>query len=911
MSDRLSDLEWAFDENDFLTLFGDRYGYLGGIKRIRKQEFSRLEGITYLDHVGATQYPQSIIKSVYDDLTKNLYGNPHSSNPSSVLAKDSVEQVRDRVLCHFNTNAENHSVIFTAGATDALRLLADTFNWQRPVSNGKFHRSCFCYLEANHTSVVGIRGKAESNGAKIVCLSDSDLLDFKQNSPLKTICNAQRSESLDYTKEEYEGDCCCYNLFSYPAMCNFSGTKYPLGWISKVKEELLFSKCSPSCHWFVVLDAASYVSTSPLDLTSCTADFVPVSFYKMFGFPTGLGALIVRNSSSYVLRKTYYGGGTVQATISNEMFSVFRKNLADKFEDGTLPYLEIIALCHAFKAFEKLTGSMLAVLNHTHSLALYTYNEMCAMKHLSGKPLCKIYCKTDFKDETKQGPIINFNLLRTNGTFVGYSEVEKMASLYNIHLRTGCFCNMGACQQFLNLSNEQIRNNLSAGHVCGDDVDLINGEPTGSVRISFGYMSNFDDAKTFLTFLVECFLEVASSDVSVGWTSGTRPGLPSVQGRHFREEETENKTLISASRNMPHKEQHLNNTESGYFYNDNVQESNYGQSNLLSHLPESIKDWHSTDGPITQHMCEEQIKTSTSFCFGLRLEQICLYPIKSCAAFKVEEWEVGVRGFVYDRQWMIVSDSGICLTQKREPQLCLIKPEVDLVNGVLRVRAPGMSSLVVPLCSSSSVNMSMKNDTSLCHTKVCGDKVCAVDCGEEASHWVSDFLKRKCWLIEHCQQDGRTSKLGENEGDNSGIQLSLANESQFLLITKSSINELLINVTQALETKDTETKQKDVDAMISRFRANLTVNGEKPFIEDEWRKIKIGNLVFKNQGKCNRCQMVCVNQETGSRTAEPLKTLGKLRGCRMPFGIHLQHQVNDSGSQPLILRCGDEVIVCE
>ena len=44
MSDRLSDLEWAFDENDFLTLFGDRYGYLGGIKRIRKQEFSRLEG---------------------------------------------------------------------------------------------------------------------------------------------------------------------------------------------------------------------------------------------------------------------------------------------------------------------------------------------------------------------------------------------------------------------------------------------------------------------------------------------------------------------------------------------------------------------------------------------------------------------------------------------------------------------------------------------------------------------------------------------------------------------------------------------------------------------------------------------------------------------------------------------------
>lgn len=95
-----------------------------------------------------------------------------------------------------------------------------------------------------------------------------------------------------------------------------------------------------------------------------------------------------------------------------------------RFEDGTLPFLDIIALNHAFDAFEKLTGSMNAVLNHTYTLALYTYNNMCALKHVSGKPLCKIYCKTGFKDVTAQGPIINFNLLRTNGTFIGYSEVR-------------------------------------------------------------------------------------------------------------------------------------------------------------------------------------------------------------------------------------------------------------------------------------------------------------------------------------------------------------------------------------------------------------------------------------------------------------------------------------------------------
>ena len=78
---------------------------------------------------------------------------------------------------------------------------------------------------------------------------------------------------------------------------------------------------------------------------------------------------------------------------------------------------------------------MNAVLDHTHSLALYTYNKMSAMKHTSGNPLCKIYCKTDFKNKSQQGPIINFNVLRANGDFVGYSEVLKNCFLYIIKTR--------------------------------------------------------------------------------------------------------------------------------------------------------------------------------------------------------------------------------------------------------------------------------------------------------------------------------------------------------------------------------------------------------------------------------------------------------------------------------------------
>lgn len=79
----------------------------------------------------------------------------------------------------------------------------------------------------------------------------------------------------------------------------------------------------------VVLDAASYVSTSPLDLSSplTTPHFVTLSFYKLFGFPTGLGALLVRKDCAGLLSKAYYGGGTVKATDSWSRFHVTKDRL--------------------------------------------------------------------------------------------------------------------------------------------------------------------------------------------------------------------------------------------------------------------------------------------------------------------------------------------------------------------------------------------------------------------------------------------------------------------------------------------------------------------------------------------------------------------------------------------------------
>lgn len=200
-----------------------------------------------------------------------------------------------------------------------------------------------------------------------------------------------------------------------------------------------------------------------------------------------------------------------------------------------------------------------------------------------------------------------------------------MASLYNIHLRTGCFCNTGSCQKFLLLSNKQVKDNLSAGHVCGDDVDLIEGKPTGSVRISFGYMSNFADAKTFLNFLEECFLD---GDLHV--TSSTQDSLhsdamlttESILDKHFQDTCTVSPACHekSALSDMP------SNIQQDLAVYSTLEKKHYPETSVnakmlydcqvfKSQLPKSVHSlFHSED---------------------LRLKKICIYPIKSCAAFEV------------------------------------------------------------------------------------------------------------------------------------------------------------------------------------------------------------------------------------------------------------------------------------
>lgn len=215
-----------------------------------------------------------------------------------------------RILQHFHTTSEDYTVIFTSGCTAALKLVAEVFPW---VPEGTEQPSSrFCYLTDSHTSVVGMRGITASMNVLSVPVKPKDKWLLEK----------------DWLPTE-ERNCTTPHLFSYPAQSNFSGTKYPLSWIQDIKSGKLCPVKIPG-KWFVLLDAASYVSSSPLDLGVHQADFIPISFYKIFGFPTGLGALLVNNRIAPLLRKTYFGGGTAAAYLAGEDFYFPKKSIAER-----------------------------------------------------------------------------------------------------------------------------------------------------------------------------------------------------------------------------------------------------------------------------------------------------------------------------------------------------------------------------------------------------------------------------------------------------------------------------------------------------------------------------------------------------------------------------------------------------
>ena len=438
------------------------------IDDLRATEYARLDigGHIYLDYTGGGLYAESQLRRHNRLLAEHVFGNPHSSNPTSQAATQLVEHAREYVLKFFNADPAEYLAIFTQNASGALKLVGESY----PFPKGRY-----LLTFDNHNSVNGIREFAHARGAEVTYIPIA-LPDMRVDA-------SQLEREL--ARPSKDG----HNLFAYPAQSNFSSVKHPLEWIEKAHKN----------GWDVLLDAAAFVPANKLDLSVVKPDFVPVSFYKMFGYPTGVGALIARKDALAKLHRPWFAGGTITvASVQGDKY--YMAEGASAFEDGTVDYLNIPAIEIGLKHIESVGYDV--IYERVHSLAGWLLDNLTSMKHSNGMQLVRVYGPTTTQG---RGGAVTVNFYDEDGKALDHRFIEEQANEANISLRTGCFCNPGAGEVALGISRVELDVCFtSPGHedrLSVDDFRLcIDGKSSGAVRISVGMVTNFKDVQGFLAF---------------------------------------------------------------------------------------------------------------------------------------------------------------------------------------------------------------------------------------------------------------------------------------------------------------------------------------------------------------------------------------------------------------------------
>ena len=437
------------------------------LDKLRTTDYERLDrlGEVYLDYTGASLYAGTQIQEHMQILLANVFGNPHSTNSASTSATRALERARNAVHEFFNASAKEYVVVFTQNASGALKLIGESYPFD--------HASRLLLAFDNHNSVNGIREFARAVGARLT-YTPLVLPDMRLD---KDALSSHLSSDTGSSNQ----------LFAYPAQSNFSGVCHSLEWI----------ELAHAHGWDVVLDAAAYIATNKLDLSEIKPDFVSISFYKMFGYPTGTGCLIARKAAVSKLRRPWFSGGTITvASVKGDRHYLHKG--PEAFEDGTPNYLSCPAIEIGLRHIARVGYNVIH--SRVEALTGWSLDQLAALRHDNGRSMVKIYgpLTTDAR-----GGTIALNFFDVDGRFIDHQVVEERANSMKISLRTGCFCNPGGGESALGISADELSVCFSGtpSHMTLEDFrQCIDDKSTGAVRISFGLVSNFADAYRFVRF---------------------------------------------------------------------------------------------------------------------------------------------------------------------------------------------------------------------------------------------------------------------------------------------------------------------------------------------------------------------------------------------------------------------------
>jgi uncharacterized protein YcbX len=265
---------------------------------------------------------------------------------------------------------------------------------------------------------------------------------------------------------------------------------------------------------------------------------------------------------------------------------------------------------------------------------------------------------------------------------------------------------------------------------------------------------------------------------------------------------------------------------------------------------------------------------------AVRVSELNFYPVKGCRGSSLHEAEVGARGILGDRTFMLVDDDGCFITQRSHARMALIEPR--FVERSLVLEAPGRDALSVPVLASGQRRL----------VTVWGDSCAAIDQGDAAAEWATSFLGTRCRLVR--MADDFVRPVDRDYAVSEGDQVGFADGYPFLLTTEESLADLNARMATPLP--------------MNRFRPSIVISGAEPFAEDGWRRIRIGAIIFAVVKPCARCVVTTTDQSTAERWREPLRTLAtyrRVQGKGVMFGQNLIHESTG------VVRVGDRVEIVD
>lgn len=232
----------------------------------------------------------------------------------------------------------------------------------------------------------------------------------------------------------------------------------------------------------------------------------------------------------------------------------------------------------------------------------------------------------------------------------------------------------------------------------------------------------------------------------------------------------------------------------------------------------------------------------------IKVSELSIYPVKSLARIELSSSLIDTFGLSYDRRWMLVDHQNRYITQRQHARMCLIQTRLNAKQ--LTLCAPDMPDIVV----------TQPSNPVLRQVTIWDDQCSAIDCGNNVADWLSQFLGINCRLVYFPDNEVRIvdptyAQTGDTTAFSDGFPI--------LLISQASLDDL--------------NNRLENPVPMARFRPNIVVSGCAPFAEDNWKKIRIGDLSFRLVKPCSRCIMPTINIDNAEKSPEPIRTLSTYR----------------------------------